>query len=95
MSPVTWEAGTARIARYANTEVDVAVDAPDGGLLLLNDVWHPWWHATLDGKPVDMLRANVIFRAVALPPGPHQVHFAFEPFAGAVADLAQLAGLAR
>lgn len=87
--------GTARIARYANTEVDVAVDSPDGGFLLLNDVWHPWWHATLDGKPVDMLRANVIFRAVALPPGPHQVHFAFEPFAGAAADLAQLAGLAH
>ena len=64
--------GAARIARYANTEVDVSVDAPDGGLLLLNDVWHPWWRATLDGRPVDILRADVIFRAVALPPGAHR-----------------------
>jgi hypothetical protein len=84
--------GGARIVRYANAQVDVAVDAPDGGLLLLNDVWHPWWHATLDGKPVDILRADVIFRAVALPPGRHDVRFTFDPFAGALADLAHLAG---
>jgi hypothetical protein len=87
--------GAARIARYANTEVDVSVDAPDGGLLLLNDVWHPWWRATLDGRPVDILRADVIFRAVALPPGAHQVRFTFAPFAGAVTDLARLAGVAH
>jgi len=87
--------GTARIVRYANTEVDVAVDAPDGGLLLLNDAWHPWWRATLDGRPVEILRADVIFRAVALPPGAHEVRFTFAPFAGAVSDLAHLAGLAR
>jgi hypothetical protein len=87
--------GAARIVRYANTEVDVAVDAPDGGLLLLNDVWHPWWRATLDGRPVDILRADVIFRAVALPPGTHAVRFTFAPFAGALADLVRLAGFVR
>jgi hypothetical protein len=87
--------GTARLVHYANTEVEIAVDAPDGGLLLLNDVWHPWWRATLDGRPVDILRANVIFRAVVLPPGTHNVRFTFAPFAGAVADLAGLAGLAH
>ena len=85
--------GTARIVHYANAEVDVVVEAPDGGLLLLNDVWHPWWRATLDGHPVDVLRADAIFRAVALPPGAHEVRFTFAPFAGAVADLAHLAGL--
>lgn len=87
--------GMARIERYANTEVAVSVDAPDGGLLLLNDVWHPWWRATLDGRPADILRADVIFRAVALPPGAHEVRFTFAPFAGAVADLERLAGLVR
>ncbi len=83
--------GTARIVRYANTEIEVALEAPDGGFLVLNDVWHPWWRATLDGAPVGILRANVIFRAVALPPGRHTVHFRFEPFAGALAELAGLA----
>jgi hypothetical protein len=87
--------GTARIVRYANAEVDVAVNAPDGGFLLLTDVWHPWWRATLDGKPVDILRADVIFRAVALPPGAHEVRFTFAPFTGAAHEIAQLLGLAR
>ncbi len=87
--------GAARIVRYANTEVDVSVDAPDGGLLLLNDVWHPWWRATLDGRPVDILRADVIFRAVALPAGVHEVRFTFAPFAGAISDLERLAGVVQ
>jgi hypothetical protein len=87
--------GTARIVRYANTEIEVAAEAPDGGLLLLTDIWHPWWRATLDGEPVDILRADVVFRAVALPPGSHRVRFMFEPFRGALAELARLAGLAR
>ncbi|MCA6107665.1 glycosyltransferase family 39 protein [Bradyrhizobium cenepequi] len=79
--------GTARLTRYENTEVDVEVDAPSGGLLLLNDVWHPWWRVTVDGRPREILRANVIFRAVALPPGHHTVRFTFHPFAGAFAEL--------
>ncbi|WP_051334596.1 hypothetical protein [Bradyrhizobium sp. Ai1a-2] len=79
--------GTARLTRYENTEVDVEVDAPSGGLLLLNDVWHPWWRVTVDGKPGEILRANVIFRAVVLAPGHHTVRFTFHPFAGAFAEL--------
>jgi hypothetical protein len=81
--------GEAWLTRYANSEVDVSVDAPSGGILLLNDVWHPWWRVTVDGKPSDILKANVIFRAVAVPPGKHVVRFTFHPFAGAVAELAE------
>jgi len=87
--------GSARILRYENGEVDVAAYAPDGGFLLLNDVWDPWWRATLDGKPVDILRADVIFRAVALPPGAHEIQFTFAPFAGAANEIARRLGLAR
>src|SRR6202011_4115559 len=32
-------AGSARLVSYSNTEVVVVVDAPSGGMLLLNDVW--------------------------------------------------------
>jgi hypothetical protein len=79
--------GMARIVRYANTEVIVEVDAPGGGFLLLNDVWHPWWRAEVDGAPADILKANVIFRAVAVAAGRHQIRFSFHPFAGAFAQL--------
>lgn len=79
--------GTARLARYGNTDVVVEADAPDGGWLVLNDVWHPWWSATVDGAPADLLRANGVFRAVALPPGHHDVRFSFRPLAGLWAQL--------
>ena len=42
--------GTARIVRYTNTEVVVEVEAPASGFLVLNDVWHPWWRASVDGS---------------------------------------------
>jgi hypothetical protein len=76
--------GTARILRYRNTEVLVETDSPDGGFLVLNDLWHPWWFAEVDGRPAEMLRANVLFRAVAMPPARHTVRFIFRPVAAAV-----------
>jgi hypothetical protein len=81
-------AGSAQLVRYANTEVAVEVDAPSGGILLLNDVWHPWWRASVDGADTEILKANVIFRAVVCPPGRHLVRFTFHPFAGALVELA-------
>ncbi len=80
-------AGSARIERYANTEIDIEADAPDGGFLVLNDVWHPWWRAEVDGRATDILKANVLFRAVQVGPGIHRVHFAFEPLQGAWEEL--------
>jgi hypothetical protein len=79
--------GSARLLRYANTEVVVEVDAPAGGILLLNDVWHPWWRASVDGAETEILKANVIFRAVVCPRGQHVVRFTFHPFAGAFAEM--------
>jgi hypothetical protein len=75
--------GAVSIVRYGHVTVIVDVDAPDGGIVVLNDVWHPWWRAKLDGAPADILKANVLFRAVAVPPGHHQVRFEFHPFKGA------------
>jgi hypothetical protein len=80
-------AGSARLVRYANTEVAVEVEAPAGGILLLNDVWHPWWRASVDGADAEILKANVIFRAVVCPRGRHLVRFTFHPFAGAFAEV--------
>ncbi len=76
-------AGSAHLVHYANTEVVVEAESAKRGLLLLNDVWHPWWRATLDGAPARILKANVLFRAVVVPPGRHVVRFTFAPFAGA------------
>ncbi len=79
--------GQARIASYRNTEIELEADSPDGGWVVLNDVWQPWWFAEVDGRPAEILRANVLFRAVAVPPGRHKVTFTFRPLAGALNQL--------
>jgi hypothetical protein len=81
----------ARIAHYENTLVDVDVEAPVAGFLVLNDLWHAWWKATIDGYPALIHKANVMFRAVHVPPGRHRVRFEFQPFSGAIAELREKA----
>ncbi|MBN8964032.1 MAG: hypothetical protein J0H89_01330 [Rhizobiales bacterium] len=85
--PAAAAGGTARILHYRNTDIAIEADAPNGGFVVLNDIWHPWWRATVDGKPADILKANVLFRAVVVPPGKHVVRFSFHPLAGAFAEL--------
>ena len=79
--------GETRIVSYTNTNIELAADSPDGGWVVLNDVWQPWWFAEVDGRPAEILRANVLFRAVAVPPGRHKVRFVFRPLAGALHQL--------
>ena len=74
--------GRTRVSSYKNTEVIVDVASPDGGWVVLNDVWHPWWRVEIDGQPAPLLRANAIFRAVEVAPGDHRVRFHFQPFEG-------------
>lgn len=79
--------GSAKLTAYANTSVTAEVTSPDGGYLVLNDVWHPWWFATVDGQPAEIQHANVLFRAVRVGPGTHTVSFTFEPLRGLWQDL--------
>lgn len=85
--------GTARIVSYTNTEIVIETGTQKGGVLLLNDIWHPWWFARIDGKPTPVLRANGVFRAVILPAGVKQVEFRFEPFRGLLRSLFVRAGM--
>jgi hypothetical protein len=79
--------GTSSIRAYGNTEIVIDVESPDGGWVVVNDPWHPWWFATIDGRDVPLLRANVLFRAVAVPPGRHFVTLRFEALRGTWAAL--------
>jgi uncharacterized membrane protein YfhO len=48
-----------------------------GGLLVLADTYYPGWRVTVDGQERSILRANVMQRGVAVPPGTHRVAFEF------------------
>lgn len=79
--------GSARIRAYENTRVVVDAESSGGGWVVLNDLWHPYWFAEVDGKPAPIERANVLFRAVEVPAGKHAIVFRFRPFAGALKEL--------
>jgi hypothetical protein len=67
-------------------------------LLVLSDAYYPGWKVTLDGQAARLIRANVAFRGVALPPGEHEVVLSYEPdslrLGGALSVLAALVVLA-
>ncbi|MEZ5844719.1 MAG: hypothetical protein R3D27_13435 [Hyphomicrobiaceae bacterium] len=84
-----------RLLRYENTLVEIEAASRRPGYVVLNDVWHPWWSATVDGRPSEVLKANVMFRAVAVPAGRVRVRFTFEPLAGAARELAERVGAAK
>jgi hypothetical protein len=69
----------ARIAVYEPERVEIEVDAPAAGLLVLTDGWYPGWRATRDGEALDVLRANGLFRAVRVPAGASRVRFDYQP----------------
>jgi hypothetical protein len=86
-------AATVQIDRMANTEVVIAVDADAPGWLILHDAWHPWWMATVNGAKAPVLRANGIFRAVAVGAGRSRVVFTFKPLRAAATEAAHRLGL--
>ncbi len=68
---------TVAITAYAPEDVRLATQG--AGYLVLTDAWYPGWTATLDGAPVPILRADLMFRAIWVPEGAHTVEFHFEP----------------
>lgn len=71
--------GNAQVTRYEPDQVTVRTTSNRAALLVLSDNWYKDWHATVDGKAVDILRTNHAFRGVVVPAGTHTVEFRFQP----------------
>lgn len=80
-------------ATYGVNKVRLEVQADGPGLVVLTDRFYPGWHATVDGSPRPVLRANGFFRAVAVPEGGHEIEFEFAPASVRIGAWISLAGL--
>jgi hypothetical protein len=65
--------------RYNTFSIDL--NAPQAGWLLIRQLNDPLWKLTLDGKPIQPIRANFVGMAIPLPQGNHQLHMDYWPLA--------------
>jgi len=85
--------GSARVTHYVPERIEIEVDAEAPAYLILTDAWYPGWEAMVDGEPVLIYRADVLFRAVAVDAGHHRVVFTFRPVSLRMGAGVSLAGL--
>jgi len=70
---------TVRFVRDDPESVELTVEVAAPGHLVLTDAWYPGWRATVDGESVAVERADILFRAVPIDKGTHDVVFTFRP----------------
>ncbi len=78
--PGTTPVGSSRIVRAKADRLLIETELSRPGFLVVNDSFDPGWKATVDGRSTPILVANSAFRAVALPPGTHQVEMIYKPW---------------
>jgi hypothetical protein len=71
--------GDARVSWRRSDAVAVETDFSAPGYLVIVEAYDPGWRATVDGRPVEVRRANLLFRAVEVPEGRHHVELSYRP----------------
>jgi hypothetical protein len=71
--------GKARVLEYHSSGVSCETETSVAGYLVLLDSYYPGWRAYVDGREVEIRRANFAFRAVPVPAGRHQIEFVYKP----------------
>lgn len=67
-------------SRYESNYVQLEVDAPSSGVVVLKDAFYPGWHAYINNTEAPILRANGMVRAVIINrPGKYVVEFRYLP----------------
>ena len=73
--------------------LELRVDAPGAGMLVVADTWYPGWTCVVDGTPAAIDRAHGAFRAVSLTAGNHVVAFEYQPRSFYIGLVGTVAGL--
>ena len=72
-------AGTSRIVEERSDRVVLEAELGRPGTVVLLDGYDPGWLARIDGQEAPLRRANLAFRAVAVPAGRHRVEMVYRP----------------
>lgn len=98
--PAAPSSAPVRTAAYGANRVELELEAPSAGWVVITDAWAPGWTARVDGRPAELRPANHVQRAVRVPARVRRVELRYRPpyFSAALllsaASLALAAGLA-
>ena len=67
------------IEEYKMTSIKLRTNFNSRKFLVYNDTFYPGWKTFINRKETDILRANVAFKGIWLPPGENIVEFVFKP----------------
>lgn len=84
---------SAEIVDYKTNQVDVAVQSGGKAVLMLTDAYYPGWRAEVSGQPSEVLVADGVYRAVAVPPGRSTVKFIYDPLSFKIGVILSLISL--
>lgn len=68
-----------KLTAYAPNQLMYEVKSTTGGVMVFSEIYYPEWTATVDGKPVEIGRADYVLRALKVDKGQHQVMLTFDP----------------
>jgi hypothetical protein len=71
--------GSARLSVDRPGQLVAEVDAPGRRILAFTERFHAGWSATIDGRPVQMVRVSDDFLGCVVDAGVHQVSLTFQP----------------
>jgi hypothetical protein len=55
----------------------VLARGPQPSFLAINQTWDPFWEATMDGAPAQLLRTDISLSGLVVPAGPHTIVLAY------------------
>jgi hypothetical protein len=73
--------GRVLVVREKADRLQVEAELSADGYVVVVDGHDPGWRVRVDGRPAPLLRANVAFRAVAVPAGRHGIEMVYRPTA--------------
>lgn len=75
LSSNAYIATPAQFLRYEPEYVQIQIESASGGFLVLTDVLHSYWSASVNGSVAEIIPAFHAFRAIKVPAGSHKVEF--------------------
>jgi len=67
------------IDSYSNDEIELSVDAPKNGFVVLSEVYYPGWKAEIDGQAAKVLCGNYMLRVIPVARGHHKIKVFYAP----------------